>query len=108
VKLLFGPYKAPPLRRGDRAFCLFRDCAVVVTGWSDAPIPWPRCRRLMPPVQGYGLLIDDELARAVRHESAAAVAHWWGVHRTAVRRWRAALEVSRTNNEGTHRLVLGA
>jgi hypothetical protein len=108
LQLLFGPYKAPPLQRGDRAFCLYRDCAVVVLGWSDAPIPWPRCRRLSPPIQGCGLLIDEELARAVRHESSAAVAYWWGVNRTAVRRWRAALEVTRTNNEGTHRLVLGA
>jgi hypothetical protein len=32
LRLLRGPYKAPRLRRGDRAFCLFRDCDVVVTG----------------------------------------------------------------------------
>jgi hypothetical protein len=31
LKLLFGPYKAPALRRGDRASCLVRDCLVVVT-----------------------------------------------------------------------------
>src|SRR5262245_9820977 len=36
VKLLFGPYRAPPLKRGDRAFCLFRDCLVVVTSWTDS------------------------------------------------------------------------
>jgi hypothetical protein len=46
VKLLFGPYRPPVLRKGDRAFCLFRDCAVVVTSWTDARIPWPRCRAL--------------------------------------------------------------
>jgi hypothetical protein len=39
VKLLFGPYRAPPLKRGDRAFCLFRDCDVVVTSFTDARIP---------------------------------------------------------------------
>jgi hypothetical protein len=44
--LLFGPYHAPPLRRGDRATCLYRDADVVVTSWTGAPIPWPRCRRL--------------------------------------------------------------
>ena len=44
VKLLFGLYRSPALRRGDRAHCLFRDCLVVVTSWTDAPIPWPRCR----------------------------------------------------------------
>ena len=41
VKLLFGPYKAPPLRRGDRAVCLYRDCDVIVTSWTDARIPAP-------------------------------------------------------------------
>jgi hypothetical protein len=39
VKLLFGPYKATPFRRGDRAFCLLRDCDVVTTNWSPAASP---------------------------------------------------------------------
>jgi hypothetical protein len=51
VKLLFGPYLAPRLRVGDRATCLFRDCLVVVTGWTDAPTSWPRCR---PPEVRWG------------------------------------------------------
>jgi hypothetical protein len=46
VKLLFGPYQAPPLSRGDRVTCLFRDCLVIITGWSAGPIPWLRCRAL--------------------------------------------------------------
>ena len=75
VKLLFGPYQAPPLKRGDVAFCYIRDYPVVVTGWSDARIPWPRCLPLDPPRRGRGLLIEDELARAILHESALAVAH---------------------------------
>jgi hypothetical protein len=37
VRLLHGPYQPPPLRFGDRATCLFRDCDVVVTGGTDAP-----------------------------------------------------------------------
>ena len=108
VKLLFGPYKAPALKRGDRATCLFHDCTVVVTGWTDAPIPWPRCRALDSPGGGSGLLVDEELARAVRHESAAAVMHWWRASATAVHNWRKALGVGRTDNEGTARLVLAA
>jgi len=107
-RLLFGPYQAPPLKRGDREFCLVRDAPVYVIGISKGRIPWPVCLPVEQPRRGRGLLIDDELARAVRHESALAVAYWWGVHRTAVRRWRRALEVTKTNNEGTHRLVLGA
>jgi hypothetical protein len=105
VKLLFGPYRAPPLRRGDRATCLFRDCDVVITTWSDAPIPWPRCRAVDGPGGGSGLLVDEELARAVRHESAAAVMYWWRASHNAVGNWRRALGVGRTDNEGTARLV---
>jgi len=108
VKLLFGPYKPTPLQRGDVAFCYIRDYPVVVIGWSDARIPWPRCQPLDPPRQGRGLLIDDELARAIQHESALAVAHWWGVSVSTVWHWRKALGVTRKNNQGTYRLVLGA
>src|SRR5687768_7288798 len=42
--LLHGPYTPPPLRRWDRAYCLVRDCEVIITGWSDGLLPWPRCR----------------------------------------------------------------
>ena len=108
VKLLFGPYKAPRLKRGDVAFDYVREAPVVVIGWSEARIPWPKCLPLDPPRRGRGLLIDDELARAILHESAIAVAHWWGVNVSTVWHWRKALGVTRTNNEGTHRLVLGA
>ena len=58
VKLAFGPYMPPPLRRGDLASCQFRVCEVVVTGWSDAPIPWPRCRAADGTGGGSGLLVD--------------------------------------------------
>jgi hypothetical protein len=109
VKLLFGPYQAPPLRRGDRATCLLRDCTVVVTGWSAGRIAWPRCR----PLDNYrgggsGLLLDEELARAVRHESVVAVMYWWGASSGAVQRWRRVLGVGRTDNEGTRRLMRDA
>lgn len=73
TRLLHGPYRAPRLRVGDRAACLLRDCTVVVTGWSSAPISWPRCRALDSRGGGSGPLLDEELARAVRLESAAAV-----------------------------------
>jgi hypothetical protein len=42
VRLLHGPYRAPKLHVGDRAQCLFRDCLVQVTAWTDARISWPR------------------------------------------------------------------
>jgi hypothetical protein len=107
VKLLHGPYPAPRLKVGDRADCLFRDCLVVVTGWTDGIISWPRGR----PVGERGhpsMLVDEELARAIRLESAAAIQHWWGVCDGVVHRWRKALGVTRTNNGGTQRLIRAA
>jgi hypothetical protein len=104
VKLLFGPYQPPRLERGDRAYCLYRDTIVVVTSWTDAPIPWPRCRALDSPGGGSGLLVDDELARAVRSESAAAVMFWRGASASAVNDWRMALGVDFNGTEGTRRL----
>ena len=65
-QLHHGPYNPPALRRGDRAACLFRDGDVIITGWSDARIPWPRCRRPGTHCGGSGLLVDAELARAIR------------------------------------------
>ena len=77
TQLLHGPYQAPRLQVGARTHCLLRDCEVTVTSWTNAPIPWPRCQ---PVGQrgGCGLLLDEELARAVRCESASAIAYWWG------------------------------
>ena len=107
VKLLFGPYKAPALKRGDRATCLFKDCEVVVTGWADARVSWPRCLPLGTKGRP-SLLVDEEPARAIKHESAAALRHWWGVSSQQVWKWRKALGVDRLNCEGSQRLIRGA
>src|SRR5262245_30260255 len=108
VKLLFGPYTPPPLRKGDRTVCLYRDADVVITGWSDGHIPWPRCRALDSRGHGSGILVDAELARAVRSESAAAVMYWWGASGSTVWLWRTALGVGGwTATEGTRRLMRG-
>jgi hypothetical protein len=102
-QVLHGPYTAPALRRGDRATCHFRDADVIVTGWSDGRIPWPRCRLPGTHGGGSGLLVDEELARAVRSESKQAVMFWWGVSASAVFNWRRVLGVERFN-EGSKRL----
>jgi hypothetical protein len=106
--LLFGPYTPPPLRKRDRTSCLYRDADVVVTGWSAGRISWPRCRALDSRGHGSGLLVDEELARAVRSESAAALRYWWGITCSTVWLWRKALGVSGwTATEGTRRLMRG-
>jgi hypothetical protein len=94
--------------RGFRTFCLYRDAHVVVTAWSDARIPWPRCHLAEGRARAHGLVIDEELARAIRHESAAAVRHWWGVSRSTVQHWRKAPGVGRMDAEGSRRLIRAA
>jgi hypothetical protein len=104
VKLLFGPYRRPRLRLGERVPCLYRDRLVVVHGWTDAPISWPLCR----PVEGLGrpgILVEEELARAVRGESSLALMHWWRASASVVHCWRTALGVERFT-PGSRRLQL--
>ena len=74
-QLHHGPYHPPALRRRDRATYLFREGDMIVTGWSDARISWPRCRRLDTRGGGSGLLVDEELARAIRGESSLVIQH---------------------------------
>src|SRR5262249_18448887 len=93
AQLLHGPYAAPPLKRGAKAVCLYRDGDVIITGWSAGRIPWPRCRLPGTRGSGSGLLVDDEFARAIRCESSLALQHWFGASRSAVRCWRRALGV---------------
>jgi hypothetical protein len=100
-RLLAGPYPPPALQRSDRATCLYRDADVVITSWTSAPIPWPRCCRPGTHGGGSGLLVTEELARAVRTESAAAVCYWWGVTPGVVWRWRKALGVTQWGTKGS-------
>jgi hypothetical protein len=102
VRFLHGPYRTPKLRRGDRAQCHYRDKDVIVTGISSARIPWPLCK---PVGRGLpGLLVEEELARAIRCESSLALQHWWGASPRVVWCWRKALGVGRFT-EGSLRLM---
>jgi hypothetical protein len=96
---LLGKYHTPRFRIGQRVRCLVRG-EIVITGMTDAPIPWPIGKR------GGGrrsLIVYKGLAKAVRRESNQAVAHWWGADPQTVSKWRKALSV-RQANEGTTRL----
>src|SRR5262245_60294304 len=107
TELLFGPYQAPALLVGDRAQCLFRDCEVISTNWTTARIPWPRCRGVRRR-GGSGLLVEEELARAFRSESALAVKYWWGVGTHAIWNWRRALGIEPDGTPGSKRLKQAA
>jgi hypothetical protein len=96
---LIGKYRTPRFRIGRRVLCEVRG-EVVITGMTDAPIPWPvgkggRGR--------HSLVVYEGLARAVRRESEQAICHWFGVRTTTAWKWRKSLGVEPTN-EGTRRL----
>jgi hypothetical protein len=103
-KLLGGPYNPPALRVGDRTACLYRGTEVVITSWTAARVPWPRCRGLGVR-GGSGLLINDELLRAIRAESAEALKYWFGVGTRAVWSWRKAFGIEQWGTDGSRRLL---
>jgi hypothetical protein len=101
VRLLFGPYRTPAFRYGDRMYCTIRG-EVEVVGLAPGPIPWPVGRLHKGHRQRF-LILCGALVLAVRRESAAAVGHWWGVSAFTVHGWRKALGVA-PMTEGTRRL----
>lgn len=97
--LLFGPYRVPSCKVGD-----FVDDAIYgrvqVNGWTSGPMAWPTRKR--PGGGPRSIAMTDELARALRMESAATLAFWLGVSTKTVRVFRRALDVPR-NTPGTLR-----
>lgn len=108
VPLLHGPYTAPACQRGDRLYCYVRDCLVAVKRWTDGIIPWPLGRALKRSA-GVGIVVEEELARAIECESALAIRYWWGIRSgTTLGKWRRILSVTRKNNEGSQVLIHAA
>ena len=96
---LLGTYRTPRFRYGRKVLCEVRG-EVVITGLTNAPIPWP----LGKGGRGrHSLIVFKGLARAVRRESNQAVAYWWGVDVQTVSKWRRLLGVQRAT-PGTSRL----
>lgn len=103
-ELLFGPYRPPSCREGgfvmDELYGL-----VQVNGFTTARLSWPTRKR--PSGGPRTLALTEDLVRAIRQESALAVAYWWGISTKTVRLFRRALDVPR-NTPGTrqrHALV---
>jgi hypothetical protein len=67
--------------------------------WNfGAPIPWPQTANA-DAGRRYLILCGD-LVKAIRRESATAVARWWGVTNATVSHWRRSLNVG-PETEGT-------
>jgi hypothetical protein len=104
-RLQHGPYQIPALRGGDRATCVYHGRDVVVHNWTDAPISWPRCTCAAATRSRPTLPVDDELARAIRTESAIAIGFWWGGSGSGVHDWRTALSVQSVENPGSRHAI---
>jgi hypothetical protein len=100
-KLLFGPYRMPKCRVGKMIACRIRG-PVRIEGITAAPMQWPftfRSRVCRLP----SVIVCGDLVRALRRESVAAIAYWWGVSTCTVWRWRAEIGVEQFT-EGTRDL----
>lgn len=97
--LLGGPYHPPAVRIGDWIDDEINGL-VEVGGWTEGPISWPRRKK----AGRASLILTDELARAVRNESAKSIMHHWGVGQVKVWQWRQALGVGRVT-PGTTRIL---
>jgi transposase-like protein len=105
---LIGTYTPPAVRVGERVICMLRDCECKVTSLSSAPLPWPRVQPLEH-LGGSGLWVCDELVRAIKTESAAALGHHFGVSAGVVWRWRKAFGVGgRATTTGSKRAIRAA
>jgi hypothetical protein len=104
-RLLFS-YSTPSVEVGQFVQCTIRG-EVEVVKLSAGSIQWP-IGRYPPKGRARFLIVMGDLIEAVRRESEEAVCHYWGVGRNTVWTWRKALRVSRTDNEGTRRLMHAA
>ena len=66
---LLGKYRTPRFRIDRTVFCEVRG-EMVITGMTDAPIPWPigKCGR-----GRHTLIVYKDLAKAARRESEQAI-----------------------------------
>ena len=96
---LLGTYRTPRFKYGAVVTCALRG-PVKIVGLTAARIPWPKCRSGK---RARAIILYGDLARAVRKESAKAIAYWFGVGTDTVWKWRKALGVAAVN-EGTSEL----
>jgi hypothetical protein len=91
MALCYGPYRAPVLAIGQRARCAIRG-EVIVRGYTDAPVRWPRGSPA-DDKRAWGMIITGDLLRALTCEMGQAIAEAWGVSHQSVTAWRHALKI---------------
>lgn len=78
---------------------------VEIVALSNGLIQWPIA--VVPGSFGRSLVLYRDLVRAVRRETATAVAHAWGVTLQTVTKWRKALGVKKTEANTRWRVAFG-
>jgi hypothetical protein len=96
-----GRYRAPKCKVGDSLECLLLARAVVVAGFSTAPVPWPFSSER---VGQRNLILCGDLVRAVRTEAALVVTRIFGVSGNLVSLWRKRLNVNYPTGRSQARL----
>jgi hypothetical protein len=87
---LLGTYRTPRFTYGSVVTSEVRG-HVVITGLTNARIPWPIAKRRGS--QGRSLAVFGDLAAAVRRESVSAISYWWGITGQTVAKWRKEMGV---------------
>jgi hypothetical protein len=97
----FGPYAPPGVDLGDEIQCEIRGL-ITVHSWSDrGAIMWPMGLRSGASPGRPAMILTGDLVRALRRESAIAVANHWGTTWRTVRVWRRALGIGRMTEGST-------
>ena len=100
VRLLGEPYLPPACRVDSVLYDVARDEYYKVGGWTDGRISWPRRKKNGTP----SLICTEELARALRTESAMAITYWWGMSQGTICTLRGLLDEVGKSTPGTKKL----
>jgi len=85
-----GPYHAPDAKVGSVLHCEWHG-DLVVEGFTDAPIPWPKATYQHDRGTHVLPILCGDLVRAVCEEDELTVSHYWGVTRYIVEQWKRAI-----------------
>ncbi|MEN6367728.1 MAG: hypothetical protein ABFC88_13030 [Thermoguttaceae bacterium] len=93
-----GPYVAPKIAKGATVHDEYVG-DVECIGITDAPIAWPAYAAKTGRRESPMPILTGALVRAVCEEEELVVAHYWGVTRHMVNRWKCAIAGATDSNE---------